>query len=216
MLENTFKTYKKSKKIKITYSGVLLFGLLISPLFLMLNEKYITDYHYLIQETFRTVSLGIVVLFFIKYITSYSEKQKLRGEITGNLEIFTDKIKIGNKTFLLKDIKKIHFHIQDYEYRKDMLLAKTALPKISNGFNNLLEIELLNNEKIKIYFQQKYKNEFSRKNKVTLIEYYRRNKIPFLNLLEIFQISEYEEIQDFKQTIANSGSSQITGNQEKL
>ena len=215
MVENTFKTYKKSKNPKITYSGVLLFGLLICLIILMLNEKYITHYHYLILELFRTVSLGLIV-FFIKYIASYSEKQKVWGEIAGNLEIFTDRIEIGNKTLLLTDIKKIHFHIQDYEYRKEMLLANTALPKLSNGFNNLLEIELLENKKMKIYFQQKYKNEFSRKNKTTLIEYYRKNKIPFLNLIEIFQISEYEEIQDFKQTIANSGSSQITGLVENM
>ncbi|WP_324720032.1 hypothetical protein [Salinimicrobium sp. HB62] len=204
MPNTSFRTYKKIDKPKISLGVILIISFLSSILILLINQKYKSPYSEQIENIILIIVYGSIGLFIFKLFKSQFEKQKLYGKIAGNLELFSDRIEIGDRTIMISEIKTVRIKLEDYEGRREILLSNTTVPKISHGFNNLLTIELITSDKIKINFEQKFENQFSRRNKDVLIEYYKEEKLPFNNLLDILQISEYEQIQNLKKTIANN------------
>ena len=204
MLNKSFKTYKKSKTIRFTFGDLILITILVCLAILWLNGEFRNSYSEQIEEFFRILGFALLAVLIFTFIRSHSKKERINGEFTGPLELFSDKIIIGERTILLPEINNIRAEINDFDEKKLFILYMTPYPKISNGYNNILEIDLIGKEKIIIHFQQKYENEFSRINKDLLIEYYKKSKISFLNLIDILEINDYEEIQKFKKTIANN------------
>ena len=74
--------------------------------------------------------------------------------------------------------------------------------KIANGINNYITYCLKDNKKEIIHFQ--LQGEYAiRSISEQLIKYHLAGKLHFLNLIDLLGISDYDQIQIFKQNIAN-------------
>jgi hypothetical protein len=73
-------------------------------------------------------------------------------------------------------------------------------PGRSNGISNACELTLINGQKICVYFQLIYIDDFLIM-KNLLIKYYLESKIPFLKLIYYLRIEKYKDIQEFKKTL---------------
>jgi hypothetical protein len=141
------------------------------------------------------------VLIVYKFFKNFNEIEKLNGKVTGSVALFTEKILLNNQNIFLKDISLISLVVFDFSHRREVYLISTPYPSLSNGFGNILTIKLINGEIIETNFEQKYQEEFLRKNKEMLIDYYKMGKISLLNLLDVFGIDDYDDIQDFKKSV---------------
>lgn len=104
---------------------------------------------------------------------------------------------ILTKIFLLDSINKIEIHGGDYNDEFEISSFVDPDGSIKNGTTNSIEIILNNRERFKYNFQQD--NEHNILNiKETLIEYSKRGKLHFLNLIDILEITDYDDIQEFK------------------
>ena len=118
MVNKAFNTYKKSTKIRFTIGDWLLISLFICLALLCLNAEFTTNHSKIIEEIFRIIAFGILALLTYIFIRSLSKKEKLNGEITGPLRLFSDKIKIGEKIILLSEIKHVNLKAEDFEGKR--------------------------------------------------------------------------------------------------
>ena len=152
------------------------------------------------------IVLGILscVLIFIGLITKFYGQfnyEKLKGKIEGFIELHDDKIIVNEKVYEIEKIKKIEIYNGDYKGKWKSKIRSNYSNALSNGVDNVIRI-IMENEKesIGIYFLQNEKYELKKAEK-QLIKYYQSGKIHLLKLLDILNITDYDEIQKFKNTI---------------
>ena len=201
MKNNSFRTYQKSSKIRIslgTVFAIICFG---SILVLLINQELSFLQSNFIDNLFRIVAITFLLLLIYKTIKSFNEIEKLNGKITGVFELFPDKIILNNQIIFITDVTNLNINLTDYKGKRFIGLANTWFPSLSNGFGNSVSIHLKTTEKIEAHFEQKYEGEFVIKTKDILIDYYKNGKLSFLNLLDILEIEDYDEIQAFKNAL---------------
>ncbi|WP_141719757.1 hypothetical protein [Roseivirga misakiensis] len=124
----------------------------------------------------------------------------LNGNLHKKLFFSSSSIKIDGVDYHLSDIAKIDFSIHDHfdkwNYSRDFNPAR------SNGVNNTLTLFLKDERQIEVKFQLMYKTQIKRLEK-ELIEYYRHGKLHFLKLIDLLEIDDYDEIQEFKKTLSD-------------
>lgn len=196
--EIEFKIFTKYKGFKIS-ANIVVYSLLFSGV----GIAYLAD-KYLENSAIESVGQGVGILACILVIyfkiTQASKRKSLNGNLNKKLVFRTNEILINSQRIELKEIKKIEFFTGDY-FNKWEYQAKGDLnPGRTNGISNICELTLINGQKIKVNFQLMYENEFLKMREL-LLEYYSKNKIHFLKLIEYLGIEKYEEIQEFKKTL---------------
>ena len=200
-MDNSFRTYKKLKACKFSNGTIYALVCLGSLLILLLNDELSFFQFDVIEKIFRIAVLIFFLLLVYKTFKSFNEIEEIDGKITGSLELFQNKILINKQIIVLSEIDNIELHILDYNGKRNWILIDTWFPSLSNGFGNILSIKLINKENLKTNFEQNYKDEFIRKNKEILIDYYKLRKISLTNLLDVLGIDDYDEIQKFKNSL---------------
>lgn len=197
----TFKIIQKHPRKKKFLNIFLISGLLISVIIFVVNEKrYQND---MVEKNTMYVFLIFTIIYFIKILVEYRSKEPIKGEIIGNLIFKSDCILYADKKIDLKLLKKIHFALIDFEYKINHHVYQTWDFYYSSGANNFIELEYLNGDNEKIFFLRKNENDLL-KIRNQLIQYYINGLLPFLKLIELLKIEDYNEIQEFKKTIANT------------
>ncbi len=195
MIDRTFKTYQKPKGKKLSLvSLVILCGLVIVFLLVLINAFFQTE---VLESIYKASALLFLMIFGYIVFKSYNQQEKLRGEITGTLELLPSCIVIDQRSIALNEIGHLSIKVEDFE-GKGHDLTKTQNSLISNGLNNILFIHLTSKEIIQTNFEQQYEGQFAKINKEILIEYCKAGVLSLINLLEILEIEDYDEIQDFK------------------
>ena len=192
-----YKILTKSKKFYWTINSriytILLFTVL--PVFIKLNlfkNQNVTFF----DKTLFVISICTILYGFTIGLLKFNKYKTLKGELISDLEFLDDKIIIGDKQYLLKDIQKIE--INAFDFKGLIKYSKGDFDgNLSNGVDNSLKIYLTNQNKIEINFQQIVKDEI-RNEEESLICYCNQNKLHYLNLLAILGINDYYEIQKFK------------------
>ncbi len=178
-----------------------LFVAFICLLLLVLIENLNFELKNIIIDVLRILTFIFFFIYLSFWVYSLSEKEKPTGFLSGQL-IFKDyEIVIGNETYKLNEISKITIICEDYEDLYISALMNTPHPKYSAGVSNYFEIKLKNGESKRVKFKQNYENEIIKKNKEKLISYHKQGVIPFLTLIQLLGIEDYNEIQDFKKQL---------------
>lgn len=142
------------------------------------------------------VVIIFIPLVFLSSIFNFFRYEILNGELNQNLKFTTEGIMIDEKLFHINSIKKIE--IESFDYKGRSINHKRAFKaRKSQGTRNKLKIIFENQTTKELFFQQTTKNQIF-KDKYILIEYCNLDKMHYLNLLEILKISDYDEIQMFK------------------
>lgn len=185
------KTPKKHLTLENIFSGVIT-SLIIFGYFLNLNNYFVN----IVFFSLFLVILIFIPLVFLASIFNSFRFEMLNGTLNQSLKFTLEGIIISEKLFHLNSINKIE--IDSFDYKGRSINHKRAFKaKKSLGTRNKLKIVFNNKTTLEVFFQQITKNEIF-KDKFILIEYCNLDKIHYLNLLDILKISDYDEIQIFK------------------
>ena len=151
----TFKIFVKSEKFFWSRSRIIGISFLI--LFAIFIFKV-----YVIGKTENDIiekisGFSICILMFLGLINSL-RKQQIPGKLEGILKLETDGVTIGNKKYLLEEIRLIKFQLNDYIGKQ--VSANVGLWEIfSIGIDNKIILILNTGETIVTNFQRQAENE---------------------------------------------------------
>ena len=199
---NKFSLFIKVKKIYISRSLMIntLCLIFISPLIfktIFLKRTNLFDLE-IVMAVFACVLVFIGVITKLYGQFNY---EILKGQISGFIEFHNEKIVINNKIYEVGEIKKIEIYNGDYKGKWKSKLKTNYNNALSNGVDNLVRI-IMEDEKenIDVNFLQNENFEL-RKVENQLVYYHKLGKIHWLHLLDILNITDYDEIQKFKNSI---------------
>ena len=155
------------------------------------------------ESSFVGITLFAVLLLYLwaigtKIFSLYSIKQ-LKGSFTGSIIFDMNYIQIKDEKIILADIKNIEikgvdcFGMEVFNFR-DGFEYENGL---SNGVENFLIIQLMDNKKYKMQFQRKSTCEFKEIEEV-IKHYYINNKMGYLNCVDILCLKNRKEWDEFK------------------
>jgi hypothetical protein len=152
---------------------------------------------------FKTYTILLSIIFFLYFIfyqiSNFFRTEHINGTLEGVLELKIDSINIKENKYLLDEINKIE--INNNDTLGDFISYQISFnPLFSNGTDNFIKLTLNTGAKIIFYFQQT-KNEKINFNRKQLINYYKKDKISWLALLDLLEITDYDKIQEFKKTL---------------
>jgi hypothetical protein len=110
----------------------------------------------------KIADIGLKSIIFLGLLLLYSNifrKRPLHGKLEGMLIFDSDQIIINNIKIGVNQIKKIFIRTSDYEGKELNSRWVGLFPNFSNGTNNLLDLDLKNGSKIKIFFKIEYENQ---------------------------------------------------------
>lgn len=191
------KIFRKQKGIYIALEYKFLFlGFFLITIMYFLKEYYRVNFN-----NCETAVLIFIQVYVISLVISNLFRYKREiGTYTGMLIFLKDRIKVGKKTYHLKDIKKLEFTKADDIKGMFVNSMSSFSPKISNGTDNECVVLLQNGDKIKCNFSQTKKQNLELFKDV-LIHYYQKGIISWLHLLEVLRIEDYYKIQQLKNEI---------------
>ncbi|MDO7171822.1 hypothetical protein [Mariniflexile sp. AS56] len=196
---NTFKIFIPIKNSSINIDWIFTITITLSLLFVFLVDYY----EEIVPETISKISVGFLIfnliLVIVIQIISHFLYQSLSGAFDGEIILNDDSINLGEKTLAISTIKKLEVFIQDY---KGMHIwhQKTLKPKLQQGVKNAMKIELISGDILSVNFLQAYKNEFQKSSEY-LKKYYLEGKIHFLHLIDLLEITDYNDIQNLKKEL---------------
>lgn len=196
-----FKIFTKVKKIYFTNNLIIYSILLIGfiPLWIRLYILKNDDLSYF-EEILLLISVSSLIVGIIFKFFGISKYKTLKGIFDKDLVFENDKIIIGAEIYLIADIKKIELNSEDFVGALRYYNQSDFNGALSNGEKNILKLKLNNDDILEFNFQQNDKYEMQNIRE-QLIIYYTKGKFNFLNLIDALKITDYDEIQKFKQTL---------------
>lgn len=185
-------TFEKDKNFE--WSNNYIIALILVLVYIL---SWISNHFFNSKFESIIILLGIVFIISILYlkITSYSKRRRLHGKFIGKLYFTPDSIFLNNIELSLKDIDIIRFDASDYEGSLISIYGFDG--NLSNGTDNIIEIKLKNSTKIKSQFQLNYENQLWKIEEI-LVYYCKLKKLNYYNLLNILNLEDYDQIQNFK------------------
>jgi hypothetical protein len=142
----------------------------------------------------------IWILYFTGYlISNFFLHEHKNGEFKGKLEFEIDRIIINETKYELNDINNISIHSPDFEgqfVNGNFELAR----HLSNGIDNEIILKLADGNEIKCHFFQT-KGQRIKNYKDLLTTYHLKGKMSWLHLLNVLEMENYNEIQNFKREL---------------
>lgn len=149
-MKNSFQIFERSNKIfHFTKGNILLLLMIITLLInIMLDQKVVF---------LKYLAILSMLVCLIYYLTGCFRYQFLNGKFLGNIQFDENEIVINDRKIEITEIKKIFLRTDDYVGRQ-RVYTTTTIP-MSNGTNNLVDLDLINGEKIKLFFKIDYENQ---------------------------------------------------------
>jgi hypothetical protein len=146
-MNNTFQIFKPDNKtFHWDINNILFLILFITGFFKVLNIEYISK---IAEKMF----FCIIFFGFIMMIANLFRKKTLKGKLEGTITFNSDALLINDRIIALNDFKKIFLRTNDYDGVSSIYGRPSLFPIISNGTNNLLDLDLKSGEKIKLFFK---------------------------------------------------------------
>lgn len=188
--------FEHKKGILISFDSICLIFLSLSVFLLAYLEQtgnFDFDYWF-------TLILAIWFIYLIFFLISRFFLHEIEfGQYKGTIILKIDSIKIIETEFTLDEISTIKIHSSDI--KGEIINHSIEFSrKLSNGLKNEITLKLKNGNIVKTHFLQT-KNERIKFSKEFLINYHKKGKISWLQLLDILEINNYDEIQNFKKEI---------------
>ena len=188
----SLKIFEKDKKFKWSKNIIIVVSLTSLALLYWLDNKVLNSTFENIL-VYSLIALGIFMIY--AKISSYFNRENIPGKFNGKLTFSFNSISIKNSEYSLSEITKVHIVACDYTDRLNSLYGFDG--HRSNGIDNSIEITLNNLEIIHSNFQLNYENQLWKIENI-LIHYCKNNKLSYYNLLNILNLTDYNQIQKFK------------------
>ena len=203
-MKSRFKIYAPDTKVSYSVNSWV-YGSASVSLIIGLVCKYLGG-NLLADISNMLLMLSIGILFFVGAglkLTQHSIYQPLNGNLDHELVLSKYGIKIGDGLYTIEDIKSISIRSNDYSGRRLYRCKGDFNPSKSNGTNNTITLKLVNGGHSVTRFQQRVENELILAKDV-LVEYYRKERLSFLALTKLLNLSNYNAIQKFKDEIGET------------
>lgn len=132
-------------------------------------------------------------------VSNFFLHEHKNGEFKGKIELENDSIIINKTKYELNEINKISIHSNDYEGQFVNGTFEFAR-HLSNGLNNELILKLSGGNEIKCHFLQT-KGQRIKNFRNVLTNYHLQGKMSWLHLLNVLEMDDYDEIQNFKKEL---------------
>lgn len=187
----------KKKKIYFTPNNIVFSLILICSIPTGIKYFVFKNSNYQIWDT-SLVYIMVITLFggFFYSIFISNGYRTLKGILEGKLQFLPDEIIINDKIFNIQEIKKIEISSYDY-LGKPAWFDNNLDGNKSNGTRNFLNLSLNDGKIIKTYFQQLHQNDILAEKEI-FIKYSNEGKMHYLNLLDVLNLTDFKEIQEFK------------------
>lgn len=201
---NAFKIYTPVKKFyrsnDLFAYALIGFGVLSVLSFAIANSIY-NDPAFVIGLVSLFCTMLMLIVCIALAIRAVFRYQLLYGELNGQVIFNKNDISVNDKVFALDDVSKITFVLIDY---KGLYIGRRGGldGRKSQGIENTFSLHINDNE-ITYQFQLLYKDQV-KEIREQLIHYHLTGKLHFLHLIDLLEISKYEDIQEFKQQLATS------------
>ncbi len=196
----SLRIFKKEKGLNISTENLVLIVLSLLLFLIVFLEQ---EYEFAIYGLKIFVIITWLLYFLGLIMSNLTRHEKINMEYVGHLTLFEDKVNINENSFELLLVSKITFdHTQDIK-GKFNFYGSIFSPCLSNGIDNMVTLKLTDGTKKEYNFFQTSTYQLKHF-KELLIAYHKKGKISWFNLLDILEITEYEEIQNFKQEINTS------------
>ena len=196
-MEARFKSFKHDKTFYIsTRNSIALILLLI---FLLLMCIFSTTGWEIGAWVFLSGALLVIYLIYLK-MHHFLTIERPRGKFNTDLIFEKDQITINEKIYFVSEIKKIKFSNFGDRRGKYKYYNSSFESSFSHGLNNKFTLQLKNKKKVSTHFLQEG-NRSLKQHPDVLIQYYNKGLLHWLNLIDILEISNYEDIQKFKKEI---------------
>lgn len=189
----SLKIFEKDKKFKWSKDIIIVISVGSLSLLYWLDNKILNSAFENILGSFLLL-LGIFMIY--AKIRSYFYRENPPGKFNGTLTFSLNSISIGNSEFSVNEIEKLHIVASDYTDRLNSLYGFSG--NRSHGIDNSIEITLDNSKRIRVNFQLNYEDQLWKIENI-LIHYCKINKLSYYNLLNILNLTDYNQIQKFKQ-----------------
>jgi hypothetical protein len=153
------------------------------------------------KPTFLLIFVFVLYLIGLSLkIINFTNIEQLKGKLSGYFILDKNYIKINERIYNLEEIKKIEItgvdwiglrntnYILDFNYENGL----------SNGTENYLILEFINKSILKVQFQRNNACEFKEIEHI-IKHYYVKNKIGYLNCVDILCLSDSKQWSEFKQ-----------------
>lgn len=193
----TFNIYRKKAGIhwSTTFIVYTIFFLGLLSIYIKTNILEIE------RNSFETIVFTIIAVAFVYGIAmkiyGLVRIGPLNGKLRDTLILDDDCISIGSKIYHLNDIKKIGITNLDY-YGAFISRSRSSFESsLSHGVGNAIVITLNTDEHINCKFQQINEDEMMDAKDI-LLNYHQKGKIHFIQLMDALNITDYNDIQEFK------------------
>lgn len=199
MRPRSLNIFKKRKGIYISPENlVAIFWTAL--IFLMGYLKQSHEYDFNGWDTTLTILWSVYLIGLM--ISTFFRHEREIGEYCGKLTFWEDRIQIDEENYNLSQISKLDFN-QAYDIRGEFVNSTLEFaPRLSNGLNNEMVMELKNGQKIKCNFLQTESERLSHFKDI-LVHYHKNGILGWLQLIDILGIEDYNKIQDFKREITS-------------
>ena len=192
-----YKILTKEKKFYWTVDSAFFVAMTITIVPMYVKWYIFNSDKFILFDEIMTCLMAIsFIVFVIIGMSKFNKYKTLKGDLNSDLEFQNDKVLIAEKEYPITSIQKIE--INSFDFKGALKGHRSFDGTLSNGVDNTLKIYLNDKTKIELNFQQTTENEIKNE-KENLITYCNLGKLHYLNLLEILAISNYDEIQKFKE-----------------
>lgn len=153
-MHNSFPIFKSDNKtFHWDINNILFVLILVFGFIKILNIGYIS-------KIADKALIGVIIVGIVMFVANIFRRKPLNGTLDGTVIFNANNILINDRKIEVTAIQKIFLRMDDYEGREFNSSKGVGLfPNISNGTNNLLDLELKTGEKIKLFFQMEYENQ---------------------------------------------------------
>ncbi len=199
-MKSEFKIYRRPKYFFLYQENSLYWTFGIG-VFLWWTTSFFGSVEFLVSigNFAKVMVFGSCIMGSINLFTGFMEYAWFTNNSVDWLKFKSESIEVADKIYPIDGIKKIEIVCSDY---KGMFQYPVGFEYMrSAGVDNLIKIELMNGEMQHIRFMQEYSHHIALA-RPELIVYYKQDILHYYNLLECLGISDYQEIQEFKKTLA--------------
>ncbi len=196
-MQARFKSFKRDKTFYLsTRNSIALILLLI---FLLLMCIAGTTGLAIDGWLFLSGALLVIYLVYLK-IHNFLTIENPRGTFNSDLVFENEQISINGTIYPISEITKIEFSNFNDRRGKYKMHNSSFESSFSHGLDNKLTLYIKNKKKVSTHFLQEG-NRSLKQHPDLLTQYYKKGILHFLNLIDILEISKYDEIQKFKKQV---------------
>ncbi len=197
MQRASYSIFKASNpKNKPSNNQILLLGWLIG--FLLV---------FAIQNVDDSLTANILVAYYVVIVlltlywgfTSMWTYRELNGEFVGEIEFSDTSIIVNGIELPLQTLKQIDLSLGDYSGKFVGSTHNDFNPKLSTGVDNYVILTESDGSKTQIYFKLSHQNQ-TQELEPFIIKAMQLGHISFLRGINLLNINDYDEIQEFKKT----------------